>query len=70
MDARELHIGFIGFREVGHAFASGLREEGVETVAAYDAVALTPGRGEILRQRAEHAGVRLVSTLEELLAES
>jgi 3-hydroxyisobutyrate dehydrogenase-like beta-hydroxyacid dehydrogenase len=54
-------IAFIGFGEAGQAIASGLREEGVESLAAWDI--LFPFRdGEKLRRAAEAAGVRCAAS--------
>src|SRR5262249_44585157 len=52
---------FIGFGEAGQALASGLRDAGVHSIAAWDI--LFPGRdGERLRQAGEKIGVRLATS--------
>jgi 3-hydroxyisobutyrate dehydrogenase-like beta-hydroxyacid dehydrogenase len=48
---------FIGFGEAGQAFASGLREAGVETMAAWDILFPEPA-GQKLRAAADAIGVR------------
>ena len=51
-------IAFIGFGEAGQAIASGLRESGVETMAAWDILFPKP-RGAKLRAAAEAIGVHV-----------
>jgi 3-hydroxyisobutyrate dehydrogenase-like beta-hydroxyacid dehydrogenase len=50
-------ICFIGFGEAGQAIASGLREEGVESLSAWDVLFPVP-EGEKLRQAGDIIGVR------------
>ncbi len=50
-------ISFIGFGEAGQAIAAGLREAGVERMAAWDILFLH-SRGEALRQAGAASGVR------------
>jgi 3-hydroxyisobutyrate dehydrogenase-like beta-hydroxyacid dehydrogenase len=52
---------FIGFGEAGQAFASGLREAGVTSMAAWDTLFPVP-TGEKLRQAAAGIGVRVASS--------
>jgi 3-hydroxyisobutyrate dehydrogenase-like beta-hydroxyacid dehydrogenase len=52
---------FIGFGEAGQALASGLREAGAETMAAWDILFPEPG-GLRLREAGEKIGVRLASS--------
>jgi 3-hydroxyisobutyrate dehydrogenase-like beta-hydroxyacid dehydrogenase len=54
-------IAFIGFGEAGHAIASGLRETGVETMAAWDILFPKP-EGAKLKQAAEAIGVRVAQS--------
>lgn len=57
-------ICFIGFGEAGQAIASGLREEGVESLSAWDI--LFSGRdGEKLRQAGDTIGVRCAKSAAE-----
>src|SRR4051794_35594178 len=48
---------FIGFGEAGQAFASGLRETGLDGIAAWDILFPAP-EGERLRDAAQRLGVR------------
>ena len=52
---------FIGFGEAGQAIASGLRETGIETVAAWD-VLFPSADGAQLKQAGETIGVRLANS--------
>ena len=52
---------FIGFGEAGQAFASGLRESGIETISAWDILFPQPD-GEPLRRAGEKVGVRLANS--------
>lgn len=58
-------IGFIGFGEAGYHLAKGLRQAGIEHIAAYD-IASTP----LIRQRAEETRTPLARSNEELAAAS
>jgi 3-hydroxyisobutyrate dehydrogenase-like beta-hydroxyacid dehydrogenase len=53
-------IGFVGFGEAAYHIAKGLRASGIETIVAYDIHSETPGRGELIRKRAEETAVLLV----------
>ena len=52
---------FIGFGEAGQAIASGLRDTGIETVAAWD-VLFPSAEGAKLKQAGEAMGARLASS--------
>ena len=54
-------IAFIGFGEAGQAIAAGLREAGVETMAAWD-ILFPQAAGEKLKQAAAAAGVRCANS--------
>jgi len=54
-------ICFIGFGEAGQAIASGLRDEGVETIAAWD-ILFAQAEGDKLLQAAAAIGVRCASS--------
>ena len=54
-------ISFIGFGEAGQAIAAGLREAGVEQMAAWD-ILLPQAAGEKLRQAGAASGVRCASS--------
>ena len=62
-------ISFIGFGEAGQAIASGLREIGIERIAAWDI--LFPQReGERLRAAGEAIGVRLANSAADAVRET
>jgi 3-hydroxyisobutyrate dehydrogenase-like beta-hydroxyacid dehydrogenase len=52
---------FIGFGEAGQAMAAGLREQGIEQIAAWD-ILFPAVEGERLRQTGEQIGVRLATS--------
>jgi len=54
-------IAFIGFGEAGQAIAAGLREAGVEAMAAWD-ILFPRAAGEKLKRAAEAAGVRCANS--------
>ena len=62
-------ISFIGFGEAGQAIASGLRESGIERIAAWDILFQAP-EGERLKQAGRKIGVRLASSAAEAAAET
>ena len=62
-------VGFIGFGEAAFWIARGLRGEGVARIVAYDLHSSTPGRRELIRERAGEAGVPLLSRLSDLFPE-
>jgi 3-hydroxyisobutyrate dehydrogenase-like beta-hydroxyacid dehydrogenase len=55
---------FIGFGEAGQAIASGLRETGIETIAAWD-ILFSQAEGANLRQAGETIGARLATSAED-----
>lgn len=55
---------FIGFGEAAYNISLGLREEGLEDIAAYDAFAEDPVKGALIRKRAEETKVPLISLKE------
>jgi 3-hydroxyisobutyrate dehydrogenase-like beta-hydroxyacid dehydrogenase len=63
-------IGFVGFGEAGFHIAKGLREAGVERLAAYDINAQTPKLGERIRQRADETGTELAASSQSLASAS
>jgi 3-hydroxyisobutyrate dehydrogenase-like beta-hydroxyacid dehydrogenase len=67
-DARP-RISFIGFGEAGQAIAAGLRDEGVERMAAWD-ILLPQGAGEKLRQAAAAIGVRCANSAADAVREA
>lgn len=63
-------IGFVGFGEAGFHISRGLREAGIENIAAYDIHTRTPALGEIIRQRAAESGTHLTESNGELTGRS
>jgi len=62
-------ISFIGFGEAGQAIASGLREEGIEQIAAWD-ILFPDAAGAKLKTAGEAMGVRLASSAADAVAET
>ena len=62
-------ISFIGFGEAGQAIASGLRESGIERVAAWD-ILFPKAEGEKLRGAGQKMGVRLANSAADAVRES
>ena len=62
-------ISFIGFGEAGQAIASGLREEGVADIAAWDILFPKP-EGEKLKAAGTEAGVRLANSAADAVVNS
>src|SRR5215470_10817641 len=58
---------FIGFGEAGQALASGLRDAGVQTIAAWDILFPEPG-GQRLRDAGEKIGVKVGSSAADAIA--
>lgn len=63
-------FGFIGFGEAAFWIARGLRGEGITRIFAYDLHTSTPGRGELIRERAAEAAVTLLPRLAAVPPES
>jgi len=62
-------VSFIGFGEAGQAIASGLRESGIERVAAWDILFPKP-EGARLKVAGDKFGVRLASSAADAVTES
>ena len=60
---------FIGFGEAGQAIASGLREAGVTSIAAWD-ILFPEGEGAKLKQAGEQIGARLATSAADAVANS
>jgi 3-hydroxyisobutyrate dehydrogenase-like beta-hydroxyacid dehydrogenase len=60
------HLCFIGFGEASQAIASGLRETGIETIAAWD-ILFPQAEGAKLRQAGEAIGARLATSAEDAM---
>jgi 3-hydroxyisobutyrate dehydrogenase-like beta-hydroxyacid dehydrogenase len=70
MDRRNTpRLCFIGFGEAGQAIAAGLREAGVETIAAWDILFPQPEGGR-LKQAGESIGARLATSAEDAVRNS
>ena len=66
MNGRSQRIAFVGFGEAGQAIASGLRDEGVAEIAAWDILFPEPTGGK-LKQAADDIGVRIAASAEDAL---
>ncbi len=62
-------VSFIGFGEAGQAIASGLRESGIERIAAWD-ILFPQAEGARLKTAGETMGVRLASSAADAVAEA
>ena len=62
-------VSFIGFGEAGQAIASGLRETGIERIAAWDILFPVP-EGARLKAAGESMGVKLANSAAEAVAET
>jgi 3-hydroxyisobutyrate dehydrogenase-like beta-hydroxyacid dehydrogenase len=60
-------VSFIGFGEAGQAIAAGLRESGIERIAAWDILFPEPA-GELLKSAGEKIGVRCTTSAAEAVA--
>jgi 3-hydroxyisobutyrate dehydrogenase-like beta-hydroxyacid dehydrogenase len=64
-----MHLGFIGFGEAAFELASGLKEQGIEDMKAFDPLWLVPEHSELIRRRAAAANVTIVEFAEDILKE-
>src|ERR1043166_4502333 len=62
-------VSFIGFGEAGQAMAAGLREEGIERIAAWDILFPKP-EGAKLKEAGEKNGVRLANSAADAVRET
>jgi 3-hydroxyisobutyrate dehydrogenase-like beta-hydroxyacid dehydrogenase len=62
-------VSFIGFGEAGQAIASGLRESGIERIAAWD-ILFPKAEGARLKAAGEKAGIRLASSAADAVAQT
>ena len=62
-------VSFIGFGEAGQAIASGLRESGIERIAAWD-ILFPESAGTKLKAAGEKFGVRLASSAADAVAQT
>ena len=63
-------MGFIGFGEAAYNIASGLKGEGYKTIAAYDKFWNVEPQSDLITKRAKETGVKLFSSLKELVENS
>jgi 3-hydroxyisobutyrate dehydrogenase-like beta-hydroxyacid dehydrogenase len=69
MSSNKPRLCFIGFGEAGQAIASGLRDAGVEHIAAWD-ILFPQAEGAKLKQAGEAMGARLAASAAEAVASS
>src|SRR5258707_14606459 len=69
MNSKNPRLCFIGFGEAGQAIAGGLREAGVESIAAWD-ILFPKDEGARLKQAGERIGARLASSAADAVANS
>jgi 3-hydroxyisobutyrate dehydrogenase-like beta-hydroxyacid dehydrogenase len=69
MTSNKPRLCFIGFGEAGQAIAAGLREAGVESIAAWD-ILFPKDEGARLKQAGEKMGARLASSAADAVANS
>jgi 3-hydroxyisobutyrate dehydrogenase-like beta-hydroxyacid dehydrogenase len=62
-------VSFIGFGEAGQAIASGLREAGIERIAAWD-ILFPQAEGARLQAAGQKAGIRLASSAADAVAQT
>ena len=62
-------VSFIGFGEAGQAIAAGLRESGIERVAAWD-ILFPQAAGAALKAAGENIGVRLAASAQDAVRET
>lgn len=63
-------MGFIGFGEAAFNIASGLKDEGFETIAAYDKFWNIVPQNTLIKDRAEETGVTLFPSIQTLVENS
>ena len=63
---QQFRFGLVGFGEIGSTVGSGLRNAGLESVAAYDKFAFDGPFSELIQERARKSGVVLVRSNQEL----
>src|SRR5476651_2576337 len=62
-------VSFIGFGEAGQAIAAGLRDAGIERIAAWD-ILFSRAEGARLKTAGETMGVRLANSVADAVAET
>lgn len=62
-----MHLGFIGFGEAAFELASGLNEQGIQKMIAFDPLWTVPEYSALIASRSKTANVKLVGSSEEVL---
>lgn len=62
-----MKLGYIGFGEAAFQMSSGLRDEGLASIVAYDPMYDHPTFGPIVKERLEKSGVLFIKSAEELV---
>lgn len=65
-----MQLGFIGFGEAAFELSNGLKQESLQQISAYDAYVNDPIYGEIIRDRAAKAQVRLLDSPQKVIDEA
>lgn len=60
-------LGFIGFGEAAFELASGLNEQGIKKMKAYDPLWIDPEYSKLIQSRAKASNVLIVESVEEVL---
>lgn len=60
MEIKQFRVGLVGYGEIGNTFGIGLRQNGLESLVAYDKFAFDGPYGGLIQRRAQEAGVALV----------
>ncbi|MGG1556355.1 prephenate dehydrogenase/arogenate dehydrogenase family protein [Paenibacillus ferrarius] len=63
-----MRLGFIGFGEAAFEMSSGLKQQGLEQITAFDPMWNHPTFGALVQERAQKAQVELLSQSEQVLA--
>lgn len=66
MPTAQVHLGLIGYGEIGSTLGKGLRQSGLVSIAAYDKYAFDGPFADLIQRRAREAGVTLVNSPVEL----
>jgi 3-hydroxyisobutyrate dehydrogenase-like beta-hydroxyacid dehydrogenase len=70
MERKQLRLGLIGYGDIGSGIGSGLREEGLSSIAAWDIASFDGKFSQLIQRRAGEANVELVRSPAELAAKS
>ncbi|MDV2885518.1 NAD(P)-binding domain-containing protein [Alkalihalophilus pseudofirmus] len=62
-----MKLGFIGFGEASYEMSIGLRDEGLKNIVAFDPLWNNDKFGELIRQRADKADVKLKNNLDDVV---